>query len=94
MVISQQDLAEYDQAYIDQLRHEFGLDRSIMVQYFDWMAKNDIKICLTLDQLQAGSVKVVWNEDFESHIDTHSTIGSRQERVYHASQGCTGEKIR
>jgi peptide/nickel transport system permease protein len=37
MVISQQDLAEYTQEYIDQLRHEFGLDRSIMVQYFDWI---------------------------------------------------------
>ena len=37
MVISQQDLLEYDQEYIDQIRKEFGLDRTLLVQYFDWM---------------------------------------------------------
>jgi peptide/nickel transport system permease protein len=37
MVVSQQQLAQYSQEYIDQIRHEFGLDRSMIVQYFDWM---------------------------------------------------------
>jgi peptide/nickel transport system permease protein len=37
MIVSQQDLVEFDAEYIEQLRHEFGLDRSILIQYFDWI---------------------------------------------------------
>jgi peptide/nickel transport system permease protein len=37
MLISSQQKAEVTQEYIDQLKHEAGLDRSIMIQYFDWM---------------------------------------------------------
>jgi peptide/nickel transport system permease protein len=37
MVISQQELAEITPEYLEQLRHEHGLDKPIIVQYFDWM---------------------------------------------------------
>jgi peptide/nickel transport system permease protein len=37
MIISQQQKAEITPEYLAQIRHENGLDKSIMVQYFDWM---------------------------------------------------------
>ncbi|GAH44736.1 unnamed protein product, partial [marine sediment metagenome] len=36
-VISQQDLAEATEEQIANLRHYFGLDKPIIIQYFDWM---------------------------------------------------------
>jgi len=37
MIISQQQKSEYSAQYIAELRHEYGLDKPMMVQYFDWV---------------------------------------------------------
>lgn len=37
MVITQQEKAEISEEYLQQLRHEYGLDKPIIVQYFNWM---------------------------------------------------------
>ena len=37
MVISQTDLAEITPELLEKIRHEYGLDRPIIVQYFDWL---------------------------------------------------------
>jgi peptide/nickel transport system permease protein len=37
MMITQEDLEEITQEEIDKLRHEHGLDRSLPVQYADWL---------------------------------------------------------
>ena len=36
--VSSSRLAQITQAELDQLRHEYGLDKSLPVQYFDWMS--------------------------------------------------------
>ncbi len=37
LLISEQELAEITPEYLEQIRHEYGLDKPIVVQYFDWM---------------------------------------------------------
>ena len=38
MYLTRQDMEEITQEHVDQLRHNLGLDRSMIVQYFDWIA--------------------------------------------------------
>lgn len=38
MLVTQSSEAQFNQAQIDQLRHENGLDRPLIVQYADWMS--------------------------------------------------------
>ena len=37
MIVSQSTLSETSQEEIDRLRHQYGLDRSLIVQYVDWL---------------------------------------------------------
>lgn len=37
MLVTSSQAQEYNQAQIDALRHEFGLDKPMVVQYFNWM---------------------------------------------------------
>jgi peptide/nickel transport system permease protein len=37
MLVTQSDQANFTEAEIDALRHEYGLDKPLMVQYGDWM---------------------------------------------------------
>ncbi len=39
LYLTRQDTKEIRQEEIDLLRHEFGLDRMVLVQYFDWLGK-------------------------------------------------------
>jgi peptide/nickel transport system permease protein len=38
MILSSSELITYPEERIQAMRHEFGLDKPIIVQYFDWMA--------------------------------------------------------
>jgi peptide/nickel transport system permease protein len=38
MYLTRQDMEEITQEQVDQLRHNLGLDRSMIVQYLDWIA--------------------------------------------------------
>jgi peptide/nickel transport system permease protein len=37
MLVTQSELQEYSEEEIEHLRHEFGLDRPLLVQYFSWI---------------------------------------------------------
>ncbi len=37
LIVTEQELGEATEQQIADLRHQFGLDRSIIVQYFDWL---------------------------------------------------------
>lgn len=37
MIISQSDQTEFTEEQLTALRHEFGLDKSLVLQYFDWI---------------------------------------------------------
>ena len=53
MIISQSDLDEITQEDIEALRHEYGLDRPLTVQYFDWLlnvAHGDFGDSIVLDE--------------------------------------------
>jgi peptide/nickel transport system permease protein len=53
MIISQSDLDAITQEDIEALRHEYGLDRPLTVQYFDWLlnvAHGDFGDSIVLDE--------------------------------------------
>ena len=37
MLITPESAAEFTQQQIDELRHQYGLDKPIIMQYFDWI---------------------------------------------------------
>jgi peptide/nickel transport system permease protein len=37
MVVTQNDMMQYSEAEVENLRHQLGLDRSLVEQYFDWV---------------------------------------------------------
>jgi len=59
MLVTQSEQQEFTEQQIEQLRHEFGLDRPLMVQYFSWVGgifKGDLGVSILHRAPVAGEI--------------------------------------